>query len=347
MFKNILVISTTGIGDTLIGTPAIRALRKSFPKASIEAIVNHKRLGIFRDNPYLNKVYSYRNNSFFRILLALTLRKKAFDIVIILHANDFLGLLRLIKYKRAINLQGYNDKNLNLVSYDLSFNMHAVERKLRLVEGIGADRKNGVKLDLFLNEKDHFQAQRALNRHGIVDNDIVIGFQLGAAKAYKCWPVSNFAQLARYIIDTYHAKIIVNGIKKEGRLFTQFQKLTQRNDIFFISGLSIKESAAVIKRCKLFITNDTGPMHMAFAVETPSICLFVPSDPSTIGPYGYGDLHKVIKKNPICSPCITKKCENPVCMEQIRVDEVKELVDQMIASIDEGKACRTVEKCLM
>lgn len=330
--KRVLMVSTTAIGDTLLGTPALRAVKESYPNAKIDFLIHSKRADIISGNPFADHIYCYRNNPLYRYRLKRILRKVEYDYIVILHANkDIIPFLKGLKYREIINCQSFREPSSNIRLVDIPYTIHAADRRLRLVAEIGAytDHK---RLELFLSEDDIARGDNFFKRHHIDDNDIVVGIQLAAANSYKCWPIKNYVPVINYLERRYKAKVIINGTKGEKGLYNELIKRLHRegNPYPFTAGLPIKVSSAVIKRCNLFITCDTGPMHIAYAVGTPTIALFCPSDSKTIGPYNCPSPYIVIAKSVPCVPCITKRCRDSFCMSSISVEEVIKAVGRLL-----------------
>ena len=104
----------------------------------------------------------------------------------------------------------------------------------------------------------------------------------------------------------------------------------------------MRETAALIEKMNIFITNDTGPMHIAFALKTPTVALFSPTDPGICGPYR-DEKPIVIEKPKTCTPCIGKKCDQPICMEQITVEEVIEAAESLFKNQGKREYADTIE----
>lgn len=332
--KKLLLISTTGIGDTLLSTPAIRAVRKRFPDAIIFAVVDERRKEILEGNKNIDRVISLRKGLLSFFSLVFLLRKFKPDIAIIFHGNDP-HILPLAYFSGAGEIIGHPELTEMpfFITKPVTFRkeIHTIEKRLDLARATGAD-ENDMRMEIPISDDEIKRMDDFLVRSGY-DGGLLVGLQLGAAKPYKCWPVQRFAMLSKKIKEKYNTFIVIVGDSKDRYLVDRFSNIFKEKFIDATGKLTIKETAALIKKMDLFITNDTGPMHISFAVGTPTIALFCPTDPSTIGPYNCEGKAIVISKERPCDPCITKKCMEPFCMEQITVEEVMNAVDEMFSGI--------------
>ena len=150
----------------------------------------------------------------------------------------------------------------------------------------------------------------------------MVGLHPGAKDKFKQWPMENFAALGNLLKDHLGCQIIVTGNASEKKLVETIASKI-KGAIAVGGELSLRPLASLISRMSLMISNDTGPMHVAFAMQTPTVALFVPTDPELCGPY-FATRVKVVAKRLTCSPCLKKKCQEPFCLLQIGVQEVYE-----------------------
>jgi ADP-heptose:LPS heptosyltransferase len=135
--RRFLVVSTTGIGDTLMGTPALRSLRESFPESQVHLLVNSQRKDLVAGNPHVDRILEYRNNPLFRALLFFKALPFYYDTVLVFHANeDIWNILRLIRYGVCHNRQDYRQEERRVFSLD-SLPEHSVQKRMALVEKVG------------------------------------------------------------------------------------------------------------------------------------------------------------------------------------------------------------------
>ena len=328
--ERFLVISTTAIGDTLMGTPALRALRESFPGSRIEVLVSSRRKELLRGNPDVDRIIPYHNNLLCRKLLSWQLRRQFYDRVLIFHANDdVLAILRNLRYGECLSRQNFADPDRRIVRLE-NLPAHSIRKRLALVERAGGKGSTNYQYTLNLPKAGTGWAAGRLSRWGISEEDLLVGLQLGANDLFKCWPPESFGEVALYLRSAYGAKVFLNASRPEKALVQRFLRKAGRENVFFHFGTSISRSAALIRACSLFISPDTGPMHLAMGLKVPLIALFGPTDPLNTGPLDY-EKALVIRKQPPCSPCRSRNCEDNFCMQTITVQEVCEAADRLIS----------------
>ncbi len=315
--ERFLIVSTTGLGDTLWGTPAIRALRESYPKAYIGVLTTKLGKEVLQNNPHIDEVFALKNPPLFSLLkLFPTLIRRQIATVLIFHISQrpLLPFCALIGAGRIIGTEKMN-KDLDFLLTDrLEIKkIHEIERRLNIVEIAGA--QSGSKwMEFFPSAEDREKAA------SLIPEGLVVGLHPGAKDRFKQWPPSHFITLGRKLKEQLGAQIIVTGTPAEKDLVETVAAAID-GALAIYEGVSIPELAALLGRLSLYITNDTGPLHIACAAKTPTIALFTPTDPVLCGPY-FAPHVRVVQKKPTCFPCIKKKCQDPFCLLQISPGEV-------------------------
>ena len=331
MPERFLVISTTGIGDTLMATPALRALRERFPQSQIHFVVYSTRRDLVLRNPHLDRIFAYRNNIFSRFLLYLQTRRCRYDVVLVFHANDdILKLLPRLRFGACYNRQGIQNPQRKIFSLHPP-ERHSIKKRLAMVEQISGSHSEDYRYEFRLKEGMARWADAKLREWGLAPGELLVGLQLGAAGAFRRWPAESFAEVARRLRAKHQAKIFVNASVEEAELVRDFAKNLGDQDFFFHPRTQISQAAALIGSCSLFITPDTGPMHVAIGLGVPLIALFVPPDPEETGPLDYPGA-VVIKKERTCSPCLVRKCLDNFCVRQITPEEVCNAADRLLGA---------------
>jgi lipopolysaccharide heptosyltransferase II len=322
----ILIVTTTGIGDTLWGTPAIAALRKKHPNGYLCVLTNPAGAEILKANPAIDEIFVFRRaaRGFLNFMsLVKSLRERRFGIVYIFHASDrIIWPISFLTGAPEIVGIGGQCKGLDFIltkAVSPRDGIHGIEARFDLI-GLPCRGKSHETLSLYLSDKDREEAKAFLRSRGIGSGDLLIGLHPGAQKPFKCWPAKYFIEAGRSVQQKTGCRIIITGDKEERALAEQVACMI-KGAVSSAGSLSLRGTAALIERMSLFITNDTGPMHLAFALKTPAVALFSPTDPELCGPYGAVN-SVVINKPTICSPCKLKQCGNPLCLENIRPQEV-------------------------
>ncbi len=326
--RNILVVSSTAIGDTLLSTPAIRALRERYPRAHIIAHLNVKNSELFENNPHIDGVIPYYGGykRFFGTIRDL--RRHDFDLALILHGNEpqatpmaYLSGARYI-VKVPIPKQYAFLLSNQSNGFEDPWKHHAIDVRLRAASFVGC-RSDDPTMVLIVDKADETSVDAYLERIALRGHDTSIGFQAAAATRYKEWPERNFVELGRKLCS--HRKdirIILTGSQHEQPLCNRIVRGIGQRAVSTAGAIPLKQLPALVKRMRVLVTNDTGALHIATALQTRTVSLFCPTNHRGVGPIQDLHLHRMIVKKRPCNPCVTKKCKRPFCMEQITVDEV-------------------------
>jgi ADP-heptose:LPS heptosyltransferase len=334
--KNILVVSSTAIGDTLLSTPAIRAVREQYPEAKIIGHFNIKNMELFENNSHIDRIIPYYGGykRFFRTVREF--RKHKFDLVLIFHGNEpqatpmaYLSGARFIVKIPIPKQYGFLLSNTNNI-FENPWEHHAVDVRLKTAFLAGC-RENNKNLVLILDKDEVDFIDNYLKDLSIKKDNIVIGFQMGAAKQYKAWPEKHFIELGkRLLLYNSNIRIVMVGSRNEKGLCDSVAKVIGKGVLSVAGKITLKQLSALVKKMQILVTNDTGTMHIAIALNIKTVSLFCPTNYWGVGPIQDIHLHKIIVKDKPCNPCITKKCKDPFCMELIRVDEVFASITQIL-----------------
>jgi len=304
---SILVVSTTALGDTLWATPALESLRASFPNAHLAVLTSPVGEQVLRHNPWTNVVHVLREPVLPRFF-SLWKQLRSFETVIVLHASQRLvfPLCALLGARRLVGSSGWN-KGLDSLFTDIvpDKKQHEIVRRLELVERVGAKRVS-EKLSYFIQPEER------------VSGGYVV-LHPGAKDAFRRWPESHFAALGQMLRKRGH-EVLVTGNKAEElmvqRVSAQIPGATTSDPT-----LSLRQFAGLLSGAKLVITNDTGPLHLACALNIPVLAVFACTDPALFGPHR-AEQARVIARHPTCDPCLKRTCRRPFCQLQISPDEV-------------------------
>jgi ADP-heptose:LPS heptosyltransferase len=185
-------------------------------------------------------------------------------------------------------------------------------------------------LELFLSDRDRKYAEQLLTNQGISQQHLKIGLFPGAGWEPRQWMPQRFAVVGNLAAERFGAKILIFGGPNEVDLVAKVAGYVKSNSVTLAGHLKIRQLAALIEKCDVFVTNDTGPMHISVAVKTPTIALFGPGNHKKFQPIG--EAHTTIRHPVPCSPCkqFTNKCKDNICMKSISVDEVWEAVKEKL-----------------
>jgi ADP-heptose:LPS heptosyltransferase len=323
--KRFLILSTTGLGDTLWATPAIRALRKCFAASYISILTSPIGKELLQHHPHIDELFLVKDPVFPQLLsLYRTLKKRKITHVLNFHTSQrsILPLASILGATEIIGTCGINKGLDFLFTHSLdNQKMHEIQRRLDIITKVGAYTLDSS-MEIFLSQEDENMANKFLTSLNIPSCLPLIGFHPGAKDKFKQWPASHFIELGNLLVRNLGCHIIVTGAPQEKALVESI--VSQIEGASAATALSLLATAALIKKMDLMISNDTGPMHLSLAVKTPTIGLFTPTNPELCGPYLVENGSSVAKKT-TCTPCLRKKCQEPFCLLQIGVEEVYDL----------------------
>ncbi|NGX39535.1 MAG: Lipopolysaccharide core heptosyltransferase RfaQ [Chlamydiae bacterium] len=325
-----LIVSTTGLGDTLWGTPAIRALRQSFPESYIAVLTSDIGFQVLQHNKHIDEIFTLGPKDLPSLLMHLpALRKKNFDAVLLFHTSQraVLPICASLKAPHLIGSEGINKGLDSLLTTPIKKRYeHEIARRLRIVQEIGAHISD-YSLEMFLRKEEHDKARHFLNNHGIPEHIPLIGLHPGAKDHFKQWPPKCFIEVGKRLVQHMGCQIIVSGNQSEA--LSVIDIASQIPSAIPLAGeLDLPSFSALIKKMAVFITNDTGPMHLSFAVKTPTVALFGPTDPSLCGPFHAQNV-KVLAATKSCAHCLKKSCLDPFCLLQIGPEAVYDAAIQL------------------
>lgn len=280
--KRILVVCTTGMGDALWGTPAIRALKKAHPEVEIDLLVQSSWKTLFDGNPHIQNIYAYESRWSSQLVLALRLLGRVYDCGLLFHVNkDF---RRMIPFLRCPEFWAHQEFPWIESEKTLRFTgtAHGIYRRLELLKKIGVPA-DGSGMEIFLNEEDRRSAQDFLSQKGIGDEPFVY-VNMGASLSHKRWPSERFADLTRRILKESQNAVVLGGGPAEGKIIEEVSAQFPER-VCAVYDRSLRANSALIDRASLMVTTDTGPMHIGLALKTPMVALFGPTRPGESGPF--------------------------------------------------------------
>lgn len=329
----VLAACTTAIGDTLLSTPALAALAGSF---DLDVLVHQMRRPLLEDNPHIRRLYTYRSNLLFRLALAMTAGRRHYHRLLIMHANpSFLPLIKYLDFEQSGNIQGYQDEALDLVDVAVDHEAHTIDQRLALAQWAGAEPTPGP-MRIYLSFEETWQAVRWLSSCDLDVERPMVAMCLGTAQPQKFWPAERFGRVARALMDD-GAQVLVVGSRHESRLFRRAEEAAG-SPLIPVLGMDLRFSAALLSQMDLLVTCDTGPMHMAVAMDTPVLAIFGPTSPELFGPRG--DCHRVLRLPLTCHPCLERGCPDPERPECLRALEPETVIDEARAMLAARKKSR-------
>ncbi len=297
--RSVVLFSTAGIGDTLSDTPAIRALRESFPACRITAVVHRGRRAVLEGNPNINRLIPHAKGptSFLQTLSAI--REERPDTVVTLRANDpDIWPLAYLSGARVIVSRARMTRFPFLVNLPVEvpdwLDRPGVLQTLEIVRALGADTGD-PRMDYVVPETALRTVEGLLREEGL-DGDALVAVHVHQSPrlAFRDWPVEHFIALGRQILDAYPVRLVITGGREDAAAAESVAGALSPGATLFAGHLALAETAALLTRCRVLITTDTGIMHLGFAVRVPTLALLHPYNAHRVGPQGYGRLHRAV-----------------------------------------------------
>lgn len=326
------------MGDVILTTPLIRCLKARFPDSEIDFLVKKEFSGVLSENPYLSNIILF-DKSFGKdeILRVRALIKNGnYSHIIDIQNNIRSVLLRAFSGASVSSFSKRILARYFLIKFKKNFYKEVKPVYLRYFEAVS---KLGVSYDgqgteLFFQESDKELMEADLAKNGLNTTNQLLIVAPGAQWANKRWLPSGFAQSADALSLRYNYTVVLLGGKGDVEICTEVQKLMKSPSIMFAGKSSLMQSAALLSRAALVLTNDTGILHMAQAVKTPVVAVFGP----TTKELGFCPLpyrSKIAEADLECRPCTQKGLNGCPkthfnCMKNVYPEKVISLAHELI-----------------
>ncbi|MDD5170900.1 MAG: lipopolysaccharide heptosyltransferase II [Syntrophales bacterium] len=327
--RELLIRGTNWIGDAVMTLPAMASIRKTFPKARITMLAKPWVADVYRLCPHIDEILIFESPGRHdgvtgKFRLAADLRTKRFDAAILLQnaiEAAIVASLAGIPIRGGFSTDGRGWLLTHAVRRSAEIRMiHQTHYYLEMVKALGC---TSVDSDFHLapTPEDKSRAEDILKRYNI-DNNLLIGMAPGATYgAAKKWFPERFAAVADRLSEKYGASVLLFGSPADQDSTGIIRRKAQRSILDLAGKTNLSEAMAVMARCRLFISNDSGLMHVAAALDIPTVAIFGSTNPVTTGPVGAKSI--VIRKDVPCSPCLKTTCPTDFrCMELIIVDDI-------------------------
>jgi heptosyltransferase I len=340
--ERILIVKLSAIGDIIHTLPAVAALRRTYPEAWLAWIVERTGANLLRGNPDLDELIAvdttaWRANWWMGLrhawYVTRHLRRAGFDLCI-----DFQGLLksalftymsgapRRLGFPRQMCREPLSAVFTNLHGPVVDPDMHVVDQLVELLKPVGVATTER-RFTIPLTEADEHFAERVWRELGLRSDVPVVVLHPGAAWETKRWGALNFSRLNDALIRRYQVRTLLTWGPGEESLIQRVVRGTAYTPAI-APATTLLQLAALIARGRAFVGGDTGPLHLAAAVGTPTVALFGPSNPKRNGPYG--PRHVVLHQKLPCSHCYQRTCNHWECLPGIEVDTVVKAVGSLL-----------------
>lgn len=352
--RPILIILIAGIGDLVLGSKAMRAIRNGFPDRKIYLLTSTEAAPLARNYKYIDEVIAFpirelrRNKSHLINIwrLLLDLRKNRFDIAVNLYqVSTRLGALKmgsLFTMLKARTKIGHDCRGFGLfldkkVPADAFSTQHYADAMMEIATLAGG-RPDDRGIEVFWNKASDEKWAAFFKQNAGGARKTIVGINPGGDRPNRRWDVARYAAVADLIIEQYGAHIVIFGGPGEEHISLDIQSRMKHKATDLAGKLTLDELVYVISRLDLLITNDSGPMHMSAAVRTPQVAIFGPENPAQLRPYASPDTYRIMYKSVACRPCTTAECSHVSCLRNITSDEVFEAAKTLLGL----NACRTI-----
>jgi heptosyltransferase-2 len=337
--RKILVREVNWVGDAVLTLPALAALDRRFPRAEIAVLAKPWAAGLFAGQSAVDRVVLYQAEGSHRGLrgrwaLARELGQERFDLAVLFpNSLDAVIVPWLARVPRRV---GYRTDGRGLLLTQVvarsgrSAERHQVFRYLELVRSLGADGEAIPRLAVGVEAGR--EADRLLQDLGVETGEACVAVNPGSVYgSAKRWPAERFAAVADALAKSHRARVLLVGSAKERDVLEAVAGRMRRPPIRLGGRTDLATLAAVLKRARLLLSNDTGAMHVAAAVGTPVLAVFGPTDADATGPLGPDS--RVIREPVPCSPCLLREC--PIdhrCMVRVGIAQVLHAAEELLAT---------------
>ena len=340
--------ATNWIGDVVMISPALAAMRRRYPSARIEAVAIPQVAECLRGNPAVDEVILFDRrgrDSGARGLwrVASLLRARRYDMAVLFQKAIGAALMaRLAGVPVRIGIAADRRGWLLTHAVPLTDNLkrrHHLEIFSEVARAAGCDVSDRT-IFFPVGHQDRIWAEAFLKDHRAERFSFLVALHIGASKRPRAWHIDRFVRTAEMIADRHGAGVILLGGRSEMEEMAAVASALGDRAIDACGGTTIKQMAALIARCRLLVGNDSGPMHLAGALGTPVVAIFGPGDPDRTAPYPpvtEGKVAVVSRRYP-CAPCrqnFFRECYpspagKPMCLESIGVDEVVSAAESLL-----------------
>ena len=343
--RRILVRATNWVGDVVMCMPALDALRVNFPESHIAVLVRPWVAALFEEHPGVDQIVPYtRGRGFPKDLVEMLrvirlIRSLKFDLAV-LFQNAFEAAL--LAYLGGVPRRvGYNtDGRRVLLSHavirnDEILKKHQVEYYLAILRAMGWEAPTKDP-HLHVGEKAADAIGALLSSHGVHEEDFLVGLSAGAIFGpAKRWPVERFAAVGDRSCERWGAKVVLIGSDQDSETCLDLSRAMKSGGLNLCGKTSLGEAMALIQKCRIFVSNDSGLMHVAAALGVPTVAIFGSTNPVATGPRGRRT--SIVRHDIDCSPCLKPECRIGYrCLLSVEVDEVWEVMEKLKAEVEGG-----------
>lgn len=339
----ILIIQLRRIGDVLMCTPAVRALRRSFPEGYIAFLVEGECSDLLMHNPHLDQVLvldrrKYKNPLYW-LQTIRRIRRERFDVAI-----DFLGNPRstyICFLSGAERRAGYDIPVrrwfYNMIATEDPTARYSAAHKLGVLKLLGVESSD-VQLDFFVSAEARLFSERFFRENRIDSGSLIVCISPTSRRRFRRWPLDRFARLADWLTSQFGARVILVWGPGEKHVVEKVRDQMKRKPVVCWETKNLLELGAILEKCDLYLGNDNGTKHIAVAMGKPTVTIYGPEDPRS---WTYPDKsrHRFLKAQVECTDCrqVKHKCVELDCLHRITVGDVQRVFLELIKDLRRGQ----------
>jgi predicted lipopolysaccharide heptosyltransferase III len=342
---SILLIKMRYIGDAVLVTPLLRALKQALPATRIDFLINRETAGVIKGQPHIDNLIAFdydraKHDLRYMIGFLMQIRRRGYDMAMDLTHNDRSALITFVSgaaVRMGFEVAGFWQKKAYTHRLPNRFGrIHTVDHHLEMAHALGLPVAD-IHPYLAVSTEDRRWIRAMLAGHGIGDGRQFVVIHPGARRWYKSWPPARFAQVADGLMSRYPVQVVLSGGPQDRETCAAIAGAMQQRAVNLSGQVPLEQLAALLRESELLIGNDSAPVHIATAVNTPVIALFGPTLADAWKPRRAHDRTVDIPVSCPCRPCGHSRPDCPLgregyCMAQITADRVWQAVEAILDS---------------
>jgi heptosyltransferase-2 len=341
IWEKVLVVQTSFLGDTVLTLPLLAEIKRRFPKSKLSLLCTSLGQELLSDHPAVDEIIVDDKKKIDRGWIGLwrkanLLRDKGFTMALCPHKSFRSGLLLfLARIPFRVGFAQSKSSFLFHVRVNRIAERHDVERTLSILEGLGIRTEECDRaLDLPIRAETREEVAHRLRSLGVDTSKMLVGVNPGSVWATKRWSVEGFARVIAMLKERYPCEILLFGGPEDDEIIAKVQDLCGDGVVSLVNRIELRELPAALSLCRVLVTNDSGPMHIAVAEGVPVIAIFCATTPA-LGFYPYSSKAIVLEKDLPCRPCSShggRRCPlgTEDCIRLIGPEQVFRAVEQLL-----------------
>lgn len=337
----VLVIKPRAIGDVLLSTAILPNLRRELPDAQIDFVVESFASPVLERNPYIDNIVTYDTRRDSSLSIISKVRRRHYDLVIDLFANPRTAVITLLSGARHRIGFPFKWRRIayNIIVTPRSGEVHNVQFNLDAIRRLGF-KVDSVKPGFYLDEESLRFGETFLEENGLQPNEF-FAINIGGGWSIKRWPVDKFIDLCGMIRERLRRRVVVLYGPSEEK---EASRISRASGEVFAPRTSLKEMGGILRLSRALVTNDSGPMHIAAALDVPTLAIFGPTTPRLQGPYG--NVSEIVRNGELdCLGCNLTRCTiGNLCMQELEVETVFEHLQSLLTKLARSRDTAAVNR---